>query len=119
MSGVLAGPSSDVKFRPEESSPVLYGAEDVLPLGAPFGYVAGSEEPPSRDFRPFGLRHAVEPTPSPVDLDGFEYDTGRQVGMIRHGETLVPLLRHTTGTTSTRTSDGHKQMDSDSDQRED
>jgi putative ATP-grasp target RiPP len=54
-----------------------------------------------------------------VDLSGFEYDPVRQVGVICEGDVAVPLLRHTTGKTSTQTSDGHKSMDSDSDQRAD
>jgi putative ATP-grasp target RiPP len=96
----------------------LYAVADHFPLGRPFGRVAGCSEARS-ESRPFGLRFAVDPPATPVDLTGFEYDPVRQIGVLREGEAAVPLLRHTTGTTSTKTSDGHQGMDSDSDQRVD
>jgi putative ATP-grasp target RiPP len=98
----------------------LYAAADHFPLGRAFGRVERSPETASGpDSRPFGLRHAVEPPATPVDLATFEYDPIRQIGLLRAGGTALPLLRHTTGTTSTKTSDGHQGMDSDSDQRAD
>jgi putative ATP-grasp target RiPP len=96
----------------------LCAVADHFPLGRPFGRVDGSSEVRSEN-RPFGLRFAVDPPATPVDLTGFEYDPVRQIGVLRDGDAAVPLLRHTTGTTSTKTSDGHKGMDSDSDQRAD
>ena len=104
----------------QDAASMLCPTADQFPLGRAFDQVDVSPEAASGPgSRPFGLRFAVEPCPTLVDFTGFEYDPGRQVGVLRDGAAVVPLIRHTTGTTRTQTSDGHERMDSDSDQRAD
>jgi putative ATP-grasp target RiPP len=89
----------------------------ALPLGRPFGHVDIAIDAPSTT-RPFGLRYAVVPAdPIAVDLSALRYDTGQQICV---DQTDTPVYgKHSTGPTSTRTSDGHKSMDSDTDHTED
>jgi len=63
----------------------------------------------------------VKPTTSTrFDPDALSYDPERQIGLVREGDALVPLMRHTDGQTSTTTNaDGHNRPDSDTDHRED
>lgn len=70
------------------------------------------------DTRPFGLRFATSAvTPSLVNLSGLRYDRRRQITVDDLG---APVFgKHSTGETSTQTSDGHKSMDSDTDHTED
>ncbi|WP_203662960.1 putative ATP-grasp-modified RiPP [Actinocatenispora rupis] len=92
---------------------------DEFPLGRPALPLGDNEMPTAA--RPFGVTLAVEPTTvEPIDVNALSYDTHRQVGMIRDGEELVPLARHTDGRTSTTTAsrDGTPQ-DGDEDTRED
>ena len=52
-----------------------------------------------------------------MEMSGLRYDRRRQITVDDLG---VPVFgRHSTGQTSTRTSDGHKSMDSDTDHTED
>lgn len=64
------------------------------------------------------LRFATVPArPIPVNLTTVRYDPDRQLSVDPTG---TPVLgKHSTGATSTRTSDGHKSMDSDTDHTED
>ncbi|WP_353890638.1 putative ATP-grasp-modified RiPP [Micromonospora sp. WMMA1363] len=96
----------------------LYPAAGFLPLGRPLGAVDHDAVPTSADRRPFGLRFAVVPAhPIPVDLTAVRYDPERQMSVDTTG---APVLgKHSTGATSTRTSDGYKSMDSDIDHTED
>ncbi|MGH3924293.1 MAG: putative ATP-grasp-modified RiPP [Pseudonocardiaceae bacterium] len=91
---------------------------DQVPLGrrhdlvTPTAAVSSSPE-----LRPFGLRFATAETSAVViDVTGVRYDAERQVSVDVTG---TPACRHTDGKTSTKTSDGHKSMDSDEDARED
>jgi putative ATP-grasp target RiPP len=93
---------------------------DHFPLGRPFGAVDTSGERPSR-VQPFGLTLAVRPRVSTsLEPDRLGYDIDQQIGLIREGDEMVPVLRHTDGQTSTQTSaDGQSGPDSDTDHRED
>lgn len=80
-------------------------------------------EPPS-PVRPFGLTVAVPPrTVTTVNPAKITYDDMTQIGMLHDGDdTLVPLSRHTDGSTNTVTDGGDGQntnRDADSDHRED
>lgn len=96
----------------------LYPAADVLPSGRRHDLVTTTDAVPSDpEVRPFGLRFATADVPVvSVDVAGVRYDPQRQVNVDPAGS---PMCRHTTGKTSTRTSDGHQGMDSDDDVRED
>jgi putative ATP-grasp target RiPP len=96
----------------------LFPAAAHFTLGTAFDRVMVEPARPSLR-RPFGMRHAVEPIPVEVDYTAARYDSVRQIAVIAVDGVAVPFARHTTGTTSTRTSDGHRGMDSDSDHRED
>ncbi|GAA1029792.1 MULTISPECIES: putative ATP-grasp-modified RiPP [Amycolatopsis] len=97
-----------------------FPASDHFPLGRPFGALDASDERPSR-VQPFGLTLAVRPRVSTsLDPDQLGYDSERQIGLIREGGGMVPLARHTDGTTNTQTNaDGQNGPDSDTDARED
>jgi putative ATP-grasp target RiPP len=99
----------------------LYPSTGLFSLGRPFGLLPASDEACPPEELPFGLRWAVVSTAMPVgDLSAYGYDHDHQIGTVRDGETVVPLLRHTTGQTSTTTNpDGQKGPDSDTDHRED
>jgi hypothetical protein len=52
--------------------------------------------------------------------DELGYDEVGQVGLIREGDVMVPMSKHTDGKTKTQTNaDGHGGRDSDTDFRED
>lgn len=95
---------------------------DHFPLGRPFGAVTGVAEPASAD-RPFGITLARRPRQVVrVDRAGFRYEEDRQLGTVHDEGGVVPLGRHTDGTTNTVTDGGDGQdtnKDSDSDARED
>jgi putative ATP-grasp target RiPP len=99
----------------------LYPVRGQFSLGRPFGLLPPSAEVCAADAVPFGLRRGVLSAAAPVgDLSAYGYDHGLQVGVVRDGERIVPLLRHTTGQTHTTTQpDGYKGPDSDTDYRED
>jgi putative ATP-grasp target RiPP len=99
---------------------VMFPASDHFPLGRAYGRIDATPVPPS-EVRPFGLTLAVQPRTSiRFNPDELEYDDVRQIGLICDGEEMVPLSKHTDGTTSTQTnSDGHGGRDSDTDHRED
>ncbi|MEV4642805.1 putative ATP-grasp-modified RiPP [Actinoplanes sp. NPDC049548] len=69
----------------------------------------------------YGLRHAIPATPTLVDMSTVHYDPDRQISMVTEGGTTLPVLRHTSGTTSTNTAsqDNKGGSDSDQDYRED
>jgi putative ATP-grasp target RiPP len=94
---------------------------EMVPLGRPFGLLSTSEDITDPESLPFGLRLAVEvPATSIGELAAFGYDTDQQIGTVRDGDQVVPLLRHTTGQTRTTTNpDRHRGPDSDTDHRED
>lgn len=104
--------------RPVVEPDPVFPASAHFGLGAAFDRVQINTARASL-HRPFGLRHAVEPVPVDLDYSAARYDPVRQVAVITVDGVAVPFAKHTTGPTSTRTSDGHKGMDSDSDQRED
>ncbi|MGH3940128.1 MAG: putative ATP-grasp-modified RiPP [Pseudonocardiaceae bacterium] len=91
----------------------LFRTGDQFPMGRPFGLIEPVSAAPSRpELRPFGLSFATAAA-VPVDVSGLRYDPARQLGVIEAGG------KHSTGPTNTRTSDGHKSMDSDTDHTED
>ncbi|MGQ0776766.1 MAG: putative ATP-grasp-modified RiPP [Pseudonocardiales bacterium] len=97
----------------------LFRMADQVPLGRYLGIVAVTDEMLSGlDMRPFGLRFATSAVASiPVEPCRLRYDQRRQITVDDLG---APVFgRHSTGKTSTRTSDGHKSMDSDTDHTED
>lgn len=107
-----------------ERAPVTgaFPSSDHFPLGRAYGWVDAVPEAPS-DVRPFGLTVAVAPTAViTVNAGDISYDEEGQVGLIREGDVLVPLSRHTDGITNTVTDGGDgqsKNTDSDTDHRED
>lgn len=101
---------------PEQPDP-MFGQPTVVPLGTPVDRFEVSDGVPSRS-RPFGLRFAVTPAHTvPVDVTSLGYDPYRQIGVDATGEPVYG--KHSTGRTSTQTSDGHQGMDPDSDYTED
>jgi putative ATP-grasp target RiPP len=97
----------------------LFRAADLTPLGRSLGMVDPEDSSPSiPDMRPFGLGFATATVaPVVVDLCELHYDTDRQLSVDDSG---IPVFaKHSTGKTSTKTSDGHKSMDSDTDHTED
>ena len=93
-----------------------------FPLGKPYGEIdMSAEQPTGPDTRPFGLSFARRSEKSEtLTLSTIGYDSERQIGVILDGDAWVPIARHTTGQTGTRTNpDGHKGPDSDTDHRED
>lgn len=97
----------------------LSATPDQFPLGRPALPLATDNG--SAATRPFGATLAVAPGEvAAIDLDALSYDADQQIGLIRDGDRLVPLARHTDGRTSTSTAsrDGTPQ-DGDSDVRED
>lgn len=100
---VLSGAVGDPLFR----------VVDQVPMGRSGGLIEPVNAVPSRaGVRPFGLGFATTAAVA-VDVSGARYDPARQVGVI------VAAGKHSTGPTNTRTSDGHKSMDSDTDHTED
>jgi putative ATP-grasp target RiPP len=99
----------------------LYPASSRFPLGSPFGLVPAGGGVTEPDSMPFGLRLATAHVATPVgDLSRYGYDTDHQIGIVRDGDTVMPLLKHTDGQTSTVTHpDGHQGNDTDQDVRED
>lgn len=112
-------PTSPVLSRPVTDDP-LYPTPGYLPLGRPLDAVGSDDDvqPSSTDRRPFALRFATVPArPIPENLTTVRYDPDRQLSVDPTG---TPVLgKHSTGATSTRTSDGHRSMDSDTDHTED
>lgn len=109
-----------VKLHDGATGAVMFPLSDHFPLGHAYGRVNATPAPVS-DLRPFGLTLAVPPRASvrfnPAELG---YDDVHQIGLIRDGEEMVPLSRHTDGQTKTQTnSDGQGGYDSDTDHRED
>ena len=76
------------------------------------------DRPSAPGVRPFGLSFATaNVAPVVVDVSALRYDADRQLSVDDAG---VPVFaKHSTGKTSTRTSDGHKSMDSDTDHTKD
>ncbi|WP_034592505.1 putative ATP-grasp-modified RiPP [Hamadaea tsunoensis] len=70
---------------------------------------------------PYGVRAAQAVTPEPVNVAGMIYDPTQQINLVRDGEVMVPVLKHTSGTTATNTAsqDNSGGADRDQDQRED
>jgi putative ATP-grasp target RiPP len=92
----------------------LFRAGDLVPLGRPGGVIEPVNAVASRPgVRPFGLGFATCGAAVKVDMSGMRYDPTRQLGVIEAAG------KHSTGPTNTRTSDGHKSMDSDTDHIED
>lgn len=99
----------------------IYPAAAEFPLGRPFGVVTPDAGTPSGPAtRPFGLRYASTSTSAATaDTATLGYDEQRQIGIAHDGNAWVPLMRHTTGATTTATSDSHRGPDSDADHTED
>jgi putative ATP-grasp target RiPP len=100
----------------------LFPSSDHFPLSRTFGRLDGMPEPPS-GVRPFGLSVVVPATMMiKVNPAEISYDEERQIGLVREGDVVVPLARHTDGVTNTVTDGGDgqtKNTDSDTDHRED
>ena len=100
----------------------LYPSSGAFGLGRPFGLLDTTGGVSAPVALPFGLRNAVTaPVVEIGDLSAYGFDHDQQIGTVIDGNgVLVPLLKHTTGTTRTTTDpDGRSGPDSDSDQRED
>ncbi|MGH4017252.1 MAG: putative ATP-grasp-modified RiPP [Pseudonocardiaceae bacterium] len=109
-----------MKLHDGAAGAVMFPSSDHFPLGHAYGRVNGTPAPASA-LRPFGLTLAV-PSRTSVRINPAElgYDDARQIGLIRDGEKMVPLSKHTDGPTNTQTnSDGQGGYDSDTDHRED
>ncbi|MGH3794037.1 MAG: putative ATP-grasp-modified RiPP [Pseudonocardiaceae bacterium] len=109
-----------VELREHTTGAAVFPSSDHFPLGQPYGRVDATPAPAS-PVRPFGLALAVQPqTCISFDPDTLGYDTTQQIGLIRDGQDMVPLSKHTDGQTNTQTNaDGHGGVDSDTDHRED
>jgi putative ATP-grasp target RiPP len=111
--------------RPDDrrcaSHDAIHRAAEQFALGRPYGLLPPPKDAGGGGALPFGLRHAVVSTPTPMpDLSAYGFDHDQQIGTVREGNQVVPLLRHTTGQTRTSTNpDGHRGPDSDTDRRED
>lgn len=107
--------------KDDEFNSALYPASSRFPLGRPFGLVPTSTGGTAPSSMPFGLRLAIVHPATPVgDLSRYGYDTDRQIGIVRDGDAVTPLLKHTDGYTRTVTHpDGHRGNDTDQDVRED
>jgi putative ATP-grasp target RiPP len=116
-----AGQGADLDHASAPSPPAdLFPAADQFPLGRAYGCFATDIAEAASVVRPFGLRLAVRPTSIRFDPAELGYDHDRQIGLIRSGGAMVPLAKHTDGTTSTQTNaDGQSGPDSDTDHRED
>lgn len=106
------------RIRPAPDPDVLFPALAQFGLGTAFHRVDADSSPPSM-CRPFGMRHLVDPTPIEADVSAVRYDPVSQTAMVNAGGAWVPSAKHSTGQTSTKTSDGKGSMDSDTDQTED
>lgn len=97
-----------------------FPSADHFPLGRPYGRT-DAEPAPASEVRPFGLTLAVQPRKNiRFNPDELGYDEVGQIGLIREGDVMVPMSKHTDGTTKTQTNaDGHGGRDSDTDFRED
>ncbi|HZD13802.1 MAG TPA: putative ATP-grasp-modified RiPP [Pseudonocardiaceae bacterium] len=100
----------------------IFPWSDHFPLGRLFGQV-DSKPQQATAYRPFGLTLAAEPREGSVlRLTDLSYDEERQIGLVMDRGQLVPLAKHTDGTTNTITDGGDGQgsnKDSDTDHRED
>jgi putative ATP-grasp target RiPP len=98
----------------------VFPSSDHFPLGRAYGRVA-AEPAPASEARPFGLTLAVQPRKNiRFNADELGYDEVRQIGLVRDGGAMVPMSKHTDGTTNTQTNaDGQSGPDSDTDVRED
>jgi putative ATP-grasp target RiPP len=103
---------------PTPDPDVLFPASAQFGLGTAFDRVEADSSHPSMT-RPFGMRHVVDPTPIEADLSGVQFDPASQTAVINADCAMVPFAKHSTGQTSTKTSDGKGSMDSDTDQTED
>lgn len=106
-------------LAPPSADDPLFRLADQVPLGRPLGLVDAIESTPSRPaVRPFGLRFTRRPkVQETIDLSALRYDPHRQLSIDGTGTPVYG--KHSTGTTNTRTSDGHQSMDSDTDHTED
>ena len=109
--------TANVIPRPLEPD-VLFPASAQFGLGTAFNRV-DADSSPSSMCRPFGMRHLVEPTPIVADLSAVRYDPDSQTAVVNSDGAWVSFAKHSTGQTSTKTSDGKGSMDSDTDQTED
>ena len=107
--------------RRAEAGDALHPAAAQFPLGRPFGLLPPADGGSTAEALPFGLRCAVVSAAVPVgDLSAYGYDHDQQLGVVRTGDRVVPLFRHTSGQTRTVTHpDGRGGNDSDTDHRED
>lgn len=109
-----------VDLRERPTGVGVFPSADQFPLGRAYGRV-DTEPAPASAVRPFGLTLAVQPRKN-IRFDPAElgYDEVRQIGLIRDGGVMVPMSKHTDGTTNTQTNvDGRSGPDSDTDVRED
>ncbi|GLZ82118.1 hypothetical protein Afil01_69250 [Actinorhabdospora filicis] len=105
----------------------LEGGDDALipssrwfGLGAAFGMAQPScgTTPPAAI--PFGASLAVTSEATGIDFAVYGFDTASQTATVTIDGAVLPVLKHTTGTTKTRTDpDGTRMNDSDDDQQED
>jgi putative ATP-grasp target RiPP len=97
-----------------------FGPTHHFPLGKKAGAITVSAEwPEDRAPRPFGLRFLADPVPDSrgaLDWTAVEYDPQRQIAVIRDGDALTPVFKHTNNQTTTTTGvDDRKAPDSDTD----
>jgi putative ATP-grasp target RiPP len=82
------------------------GAFGILPHGEYKGNTPVVDQPPSA-ARPFGVRFAEPPLPMQscpaVDFSTWEYDSVRQIAMVRDGDHIIEAAKHSTGPTQTPT----------------
>lgn len=80
---------------------------EQFPLGRPLGLLEATTDTPTEPTeRPFGLRFATAHRPGSVvelDTSALHYDRATQTTMIREGETLSPVFKHTSDKTKTST----------------
>jgi putative ATP-grasp target RiPP len=100
---------------------LLYPSTTGFPLGRPVLPVQDMTLEADKVTVPLALRYAVAPVQVAIlDLEGVGYDEQRQIGVVRQGDVLIPLLKHSTGWTMTNTARRDAQPgDSDRDYTED
>jgi putative ATP-grasp target RiPP len=69
------------------------------------------EEPSSKDTRPFGLKYVTDSNSlsrGELDFTALDYDFDRQIAVMRDGASVLPVFKHTSGSTSTETARADK-----------
>ncbi|MBV9141847.1 MAG: putative ATP-grasp-modified RiPP [Pseudonocardiales bacterium] len=99
----------------------LFPATTGFPLGRPVLPAQDTTVKAGKVTVPLALRYAVVPAQVEIlDLEEVGYDEERQIGVVRQGDVLIPLLRRSIEFTATDTAKrGGQPDDTDRDYTED